>query len=306
MKIILDTDFGNDIDDVFALAMLAYYQDLDLIDVIAVLNSKQHSGAAQFLAWMCAFLSLRCPVGDCQNGVPQDKAYYLALYDLFKSEYPSVNPLEPTMSDTVLREVLSDVDDNGCTLLMIGNATNIANALKQPELLALMHKKIDTIVWMAGAFDTAMAENNIRVDKNASHALMALWQKDIHFVPFEVGAAIKFPGHRFVECDSDEPQNSTVHPIVQCYMNYVKKPHWGREVWDPVTLLYCLKDVLSIDIFNTKRGGVEIDENEVATLFTGADFQNHVVVSAIDTQEKRAEALQEITRAVFGVIQQSQ
>ena len=49
IKIIFDTDMGNDVDDVIALDMLYKYQDEGRIDLLGILSSKREGGSVKFI-----------------------------------------------------------------------------------------------------------------------------------------------------------------------------------------------------------------------------------------------------------------
>ena len=49
IKIIFDTDMGNDVDDVIALDMLYKYQDEGVIDLLGILSSKREGGSVKFI-----------------------------------------------------------------------------------------------------------------------------------------------------------------------------------------------------------------------------------------------------------------
>ena len=49
VKIIFDTDMGNDVDDVVALDMLYKYVDEGTIDLLGILSSKRELGSIKFI-----------------------------------------------------------------------------------------------------------------------------------------------------------------------------------------------------------------------------------------------------------------
>ena len=49
IKIIFDTDMGNDVDDVIALDMLYKYQDEGTIDLLGILSSKREGGSVKLI-----------------------------------------------------------------------------------------------------------------------------------------------------------------------------------------------------------------------------------------------------------------
>ena len=49
VKIIFDTDMGNDVDDVVALDMLYKYQDEGTINLLGILSSKREGGSVKFI-----------------------------------------------------------------------------------------------------------------------------------------------------------------------------------------------------------------------------------------------------------------
>ena len=49
LKVIYDTDMGNDTDDILGLIMLHNYSDLGMVDLLGVGSSKDHPYSARYI-----------------------------------------------------------------------------------------------------------------------------------------------------------------------------------------------------------------------------------------------------------------
>ncbi|MFT7433889.1 MAG: inosine-uridine nucleoside N-ribohydrolase, partial [Alphaproteobacteria bacterium] len=243
--------------------MLAHYHQTNKLNLIAATSSKSGVLSADVLAWLLAYYKLDIPVGYCIDGALQPKQKYLELLPTLKEAFSSVSATSTKPATEILEQAL--LANKKITVVMIGNSSNIAQILNSPSLNKLFHEKVEKIIWMAGEFDRAYAENNIRVDYQNSHVIFDKWQGKLELLPSNVGKKVIFPGHHLI--DRQEP-------VAQMYNDYMKRG-WGRECWDPLTILYA--SGTAPELFKlSKLGKVTLDSNEI-TEFHEQDNGNHLL-----------------------------
>jgi hypothetical protein len=82
VKLIFDTDMGNDVDDVVALCMIHSLQKRGACELLAVIRTKDHPKAAAFVDAVNTFYGFpETPVGVVRGGVAKDAGRYNGLAD---------------------------------------------------------------------------------------------------------------------------------------------------------------------------------------------------------------------------------
>ena len=73
IKVIFETDMGNDIDDALALDMLFKYMDDEVIDLLAIMNNKGSDYSTHFIDMMCTWYGYPdIEIGRIEDGVTID------------------------------------------------------------------------------------------------------------------------------------------------------------------------------------------------------------------------------------------
>lgn len=185
MKIILDTDIGSDIDDVYALAFALRHPELELQAITTV-----HAYPVERARLVDHLLAVAG-----RTGVPVGAGWTLPLSSLdpdgrraYLERRP--NHTEPAAGVTVphepgeaVRLILDTVNRHAgdIALVTIGSLTNVAAALAaDPELL----QKVQCIAMMAGELNRNHLEYNVRLDPEAADmvfrsgvtAFVATWE----------------------------------------------------------------------------------------------------------------------------------
>src|SRR3954452_9913856 len=87
VRLIFDTDMGNDVDDLLALGMIHALQSRGACDLLAVTVTKDHELAGPFVDAVNTFYGRpRIPVGVVRDGATRDQGKFLGL--VRKSHYP--------------------------------------------------------------------------------------------------------------------------------------------------------------------------------------------------------------------------
>src|SRR5579864_8857295 len=140
VKIIFDTDIGNDVDDVLALCMLHSLQTRAACQLLAVTITKPDELAGPFVDAIDAFYGRPgIPIGFTRSGLKNEPSKFLGLADTKdngKPRYPhklKCSSDAPTATD-LLRKVLSQQPDGSVVIVQVGYFSNLAALLRtQPD-----------------------------------------------------------------------------------------------------------------------------------------------------------------------------
>lgn len=251
IKLIFDTDMGNDTDDVMALCMIHALQSRGAVELLAVTVTKDHPQAAAFVDAMNTFYGRPdVPIGVVKGGATPEPGKFNLLADM-KNDDGSLRYPHDLMSGNdapeavgLLRSLLATQPDASVVLVQTGFFTNFKRLLESlPDATSplsgrdLIAKKVKSLSIMAGAFqtvgwDTRHLEYNVVKDIPAAQALAKDWPTPILWSGYEIGVAAAFP-HAVIERDLGYVKH---HPLKEAYYLYNPPPH-DRPTWDPTVLL---------------------------------------------------------------------
>ena len=254
VKVIFDTDVGNDVDDVLALSVLHALQSRGECELLAVTITKPDELAGPFVNAVNTFYGRPdVPIGVVKGGATPEPGKFNLLADA-KNEDGSLRYPHDLMSGNdapeatgLIRTLLAAQPDNSVTLVQVGFFTNFKRLLEsQPDAHSplsgreLIMKKVKVLSIMAGAFqtvnwDTRYLEYNVVKDVPAAQALAKSWPSPVVFSGYEIGVAAAFP-HEVIERDFEYVKH---HPLKEAYCLYNPPPH-DRPTWDPTALLYAV------------------------------------------------------------------
>ncbi len=283
VKLIFDTDMGNDVDDVMALAMIHNLQRRGACELLAVTITKDHPQAAAFVDAVNTFYGYGdTPIGVVRDGAAKESGKFNRLVAEQNADgslrYPHDLRSGTDAPEAVglLRELLAKQADGSVTIAQVGFFTNLARLLDSPadehsplggrDLIA---KKVKLLSVMAGAFqtvqwDTRYLEYNVKLDVSAARKLAQDWPTPIAWSGFEIGVAAAFP-HVVIEQDLNYVAH---HPLKEAYYLYNPPPH-DRPTWDPTAVLYAV--LPDRGYFTLSPPGTVTVENDAATLFRPAN-----------------------------------
>jgi inosine-uridine nucleoside N-ribohydrolase len=247
VRVILDTDLGNDIDDVFALAMLHALHDRGECQLLATTVSKNHPLAGPFCDVLNTFYGRGdTPIGTLQTGPPSGDGPYLpAVMQNGSQMFPHdlANSSDAPNAVDVLRQTLASQPDHSVLVIAVGPLTNLAALLDSPadrfSPLAgaeLAGRKVKQLVAMAGDFSRPKAEFNVETDGPAAARVIADWPGEIVVCPFEMGESVHYPG----ETLADDFQFAEQHPVRAAALATFGKLN-GFMAWDLVAVLYAIR-----------------------------------------------------------------
>ncbi len=291
IKLIFDTDMGNDIDDALALGVIHALQSRGECELLAVTLSKDNDLAAPFVDLVNTFYGRgNIPLGVVRNGkTPEDSRYLtdtVRATDNAQPRYPHKLKTGKDAPEAVglLRKTLAAQPDRSAVLVVVGFSTNILRLLDSPadEYSPLTGKelvirKVRLLSMMAGMFSekNRVKEYNVWIDSPSAQRVFTEWPTPLVTSGFEIGVAIKYPASS-IERDFGYVKH---HPLKQAYELYQKMPY-DRETWDLTAVLYAVRP--DHGYFGLSPAGrIRVDAQDV-TQFDVADGggQRYLTVTA--------------------------
>lgn len=267
VKVIFETDMGNDVDDVLALDMLYKYEEEGKIELLLISVNKSDENSVPFIRLLNTFY------GHPEIPVATSAARDLPIQKQTKPGYAEVVvrcgdfPVpEGVTYDSVekYREILSAQADGSVVIVSVGFCSNLQRLLlsesDRHSVLSggeLVARKVRCLSMMGGNFvDDAKREFNIRFDVGAARAVLSFWPTPILLSPWELGAGIFFSGRSLLKLVYAEP-----HPLKMAYESYLPMPY-DRECWDQTSVLAALPGFERWFTLS-EPGCVEVDDNGV-------------------------------------------
>ncbi|MBK5720653.1 nucleoside hydrolase [Dysgonomonas sp. Marseille-P4677] len=275
VKMIFETDMGNDVDDALALDMIYKYIEAGKVDLLAISSNKDSKFSSEFIDIMATWYGhAGIPIGIVKNGADCENDavnYARKVCEMTTDGKPAftrtLSNYESLPEATRLyRKILAEQPDSSVTLVSVGFSTNLARLLDTPadeyspltgkELVA---KKIKLTSIMAGHFvENPFAEYNVNKDISAARKVFEEWPTLIAVSPFEVGIEINYPATS-IENDFNW---GVPHPMVEAYKVYQKMPY-DRPTWDLTSVLYAVETDTKY-MNESPRGIITIDEKGIS------------------------------------------
>ena len=283
MPVILDTDLGNDIDDLLALQMLINYEQVGKIALQGISLSKANVHAFELARqYYNAYGTGQPAFGYMTQGPNPDDGHYLTAA-LATLEADSLPPAECHEAVDMLRRRLAAGADSSITIIAIGPLTNLARLLhSQGDSLCplpgneLAKRKVKRLCLMGGDYRYGAApEWNVAQDVEAARTVFAHWPTDLVASGFEIGSAILFP-HERITGDFDER-----HPLRVGYEHFLDMPY-DRPCWDLTAVLYTV-EADSAWFGLSERGRIEVDSVGCTRFSAHADGKHRFLTLRCDT-----------------------
>jgi inosine-uridine nucleoside N-ribohydrolase len=272
VKLIFDTDMGNDVDDMMALAMIHNLQKRGACELLAVTITKDHPQAAAFVDAVNTLYGYPdTPIGVVRDGAAKEAGKFNLLADEKNADgslrYPHDLKSGADAPEAVglIKDVLAKQPDGSVVIAQVGFFTNLSRLLDSPGGKELIAKKVKLLSIMAGAFqtvqwDTRHLEYNVKLDVPAAQKLAKEWPTPVVWSGYEIGVAAAFP-HVVIEEDLNYIPH---HPLKEAYYLYNPPPH-DRPTWDPTAVLYAVQP--DRGYFDLSPPGNVTVEKDSATLF---------------------------------------
>jgi inosine-uridine nucleoside N-ribohydrolase len=271
VPIIFDTDMGNDVDDVIALAVLHSLETRGEAKILAVTITKDNRFAGPFVALLNrTYQRPNIPIGVVNDGATKDDGKYLRpVLKSFRT------PATATYPDAVelLRKTLTAQPDNSVVIVQVGFSTNLARLLASDR--ELIEKKVKLLCAMAGNFAEPTPEFNVVRDIPSAQKVFGEWPGDVVTSGFEVGRAIRYPAAR-IESDFAWAQKS---PVVEAYRAYKDMPY-DEPLWDPSAALYAVRPESGYYSLSP-AGKIQVDKAGITRFVEGDGRQHYLVVDEV-------------------------
>ena len=285
LRVIFDTDIGNDVDDVLALGVIHALQSRGECELLAVTITKDNARAASFVDCVNTFYGRgNIPIGIVRNGVTPEQGKFIGLAeqkDDGKMRYPhdlTTGETAPEATE-LLRQILAKQPDGSVAIMQVGFSTNLAKLLEtKPDTHSplsgreLVARKVRLASVMAGAFQPINKkrhlEYNIIKDIGSAQALADKWPTPIVYSGFEIGLAIRYPS----ESIEQDYRYVTHHPLAEAYCLYNPPPH-DRPTWDLTSVLYAIRPERGY--FDVSDAGQVTVEEDGETRFAKSNSGSH-------------------------------
>jgi len=303
VRLIFDTDMGNDVDDAVALAMIHALESKGEARLLAVTVTKDNRWAAPFVDLTNTFYGRgEIPVGVVRSGkTPEDSKMIRMPAERQRPDgsfvYPHhlVDGREAPEAVGLLRRILAKEKDGAVTIVQVGFSTNLARLLdSRPDEASpmagrdLVKRKVRMLSMMGGAFPEGKPEYNIEIDIPSAKKLLAEWPTPIVTSGYEVGNKILYPASSIVHDFGYVPD----HPVAEAYRLYMKMPY-DRPMWDPTAVLYAVRPAA----FGLSPRGVITVDGQGRTHFTADQAGTHQYLTPTAAQHTDAvRAIIELTR----------
>ena len=250
-NIIFDTDFGPDIDDVAALAMLHALANNGEANILAAMVSSSHYWSPGGIDAVNTYYGRpNIPIGGRQSGPqPEGHTYVKILANSnYGNDIKSVNDVPNSVE--LYRQLLNKQPNQSVTIVSVGFLTNLSGLIDTPRNykadgimktgLQLVREKIKQWVVMGGKYPKGN-EFNFARDGNTSSGVgpftlnaVTNWPTPVVFLGSEIGVGIRTgPGL------TKTPVNN---PVRVAYKSYFATTNGNdRPSWDQTAVLYAVR-----------------------------------------------------------------
>lgn len=297
IRLIVETDMGNDIDDALAFDLIYKSMDCGRIELLAVGNHKLSPTATDYIDILNTWYGYpSTPLAASSAPIRNDHApdYTIPVCRMRTADGSpafarSKRPARIEEPVALYRRILASQPDSSVTVLSLGFATELARLLESSaDTLSplsgreLVARKVKLLSIMAGSYgDKQRAEYNVVNDIPAMRKLFEEWDTPIVQNPFELGKRIVYPGSAI----ETRFGWTTLHPVVEGYRHYHPMPY-DRPTWDLLSVVYLLHP----DRFTVSEPGRITVDSLGFTRFAPDPAGRHVWLTATDEQ---AEALRD-------------
>lgn len=153
VKVIYETDFTWDVDDVGALALLHALADLGEAEILAVsYNEVQDAADKAIDAINTWYHRGNIPIGLYKKDLedPDNQhSFYIDKLAVMKHDLKD-NPVGSSLE--IYKKILADQPDNSVIIVSVGFLNNLYDLLSDPEGFVLISTKVKKLVLMGGVY----------------------------------------------------------------------------------------------------------------------------------------------------------
>ena len=291
MRIIFDTDIGNDCDDAGALSIMYNLKEKYDFDVSMIGSSTSYIEGAYSIGLINEYYNQKCLIGqNTVGGWPSNNATNLYTHELCKmhSNYKTDEVFDYVRQ---MRKAYTSSEEN-VTLIIVGpfNAINLFLNSGPDDISSMTGKelinfKTEHVYVMGGKFteeeiwfanSIVVSEWNIKCDIKSAQNFLRQVEVPITFLPFECG--LYLTGENLIKDKNN--------PVYECYKIY---SDGLRFSWDPATVYYAItKDTCAF--IESPKGIISIDDNGVTTYIPDSNGK-HTYLKCNNTNEKLKEII---------------
>jgi inosine-uridine nucleoside N-ribohydrolase len=302
VKLIYDTDLGNDVDDALALGVIHALQDRGECELLAVTITKDHPQSAPYVDAVNTYYGRPdIPIGNVKDGVTKQDSRYTGVIehkdgDTLRYPHDLKSGDDTPSATTLLREVLAAQPDGSVVIAQVGFSTNLARLLdSKPDNISplngrdLAAKKVKFISVMAGAFKPFNGkphpEYNVVKDIPSAQRLTKDWPTPIIYSGFEIGIETAL----YQDAMKFDFRYQKDHILDVSYHHYHSQ-YRDQPSWDLTSVLYAVRpDRGYFDL--SKTGYVHYDDEGYTYYREHADGKHQYLIADEGQAERVKEAL---------------
>ena len=192
VKILLDTDFGDDGDDLAALAVLHHLADLGEVEILAIGQSNsRHDAPAAIDVINTYYKRPDIPIGIVKYQTHEGDQYSSFLVENYEHDLDLENVPDVIK---VYRQALTDAPDQSVKFVVIGPKHNMRDLLQsEPDEISpltgkdLVRKKVLLVADMGGEYPSHEGEFNFITDAEATKNYVENWPTPMIFAGVGTG-----------------------------------------------------------------------------------------------------------------------
>ena len=302
VKIIFDTDFGGDADDLGALAMLQNLQNKGECKILAIASWSTEQYVIPALDAINKFYkNPDIPMGiRLKESQHEDWNYSKPIADKLPNKLTNQ---DVPLATELYRNVLSKQEDNSVTIVVVGPLKNIMDLLQSPSDhyssltgKELIEQKVKKFVVMGGQFPEGKNEWNFNGNMpGVTRFVLENLTVPIVFSGFELGVQIK-TGGVFNEIDKHTPLYIGFRHFSE-NAPWMKKNFKGKimnnATFDQTAVLYAVRGGLG-KYWNKVEGGRCIAKENGDNNWLSGEVTNHSYLVLKQSPEEMAQLIESI------------
>ena len=299
-RIIFDTDFGGDADDLGALAMLNNFVNKGECELVAVMCWNVEPNAVAAISAVNTYYGNP----DIPIGTRKDKGDYIdwmhgkVLADNFPHQVNAESAPETT---GLYRKLLAESKDHELVIVTVGPLSNIMRLIdSEPDNISplnglqLIEQKVKEFVIMGGQYPSGEQEWNF--DGNMRGVTKYVLEKltvPITFSGYELGVNLK-TGEVFNEIDKESP-------LYKGFMHFSEFCPWLNEqyegkiydnaTYDQTAVLYAVRNGVG-DYWSRVEDGICVADSVGGNTWKPAANSNHSYLKMIRENEDMATVIE--------------
>ena len=295
-KIIFDTDFGGDADDLGALVMLHHFMNRGECDLLAVMCWNVEPSAVSAIDAVNRFYgNPEVKIGSRKDSAASiDWQHSKVIADNFPHTLTQATAVESTL---MYRRLLAAHEEGEIIIVTVGPLSNIKRLLEsQPDEISdldgkeLVNKKVKEFMIMGGQFPKGDREWNFDGNmKGVTKYVIENIKVPTTFSGYEVGLHIK-SGEVFNEIDQETPLYKGFYHFSK-YCPWLNDQFQGKiydnSTYDQTAVLYAVRGGLG-DYWERVEGGYCLPDSTGGNEWVAGEKTNHSYLKLIKTHEEMA------------------